>query len=482
MCHNRLVKDYAHIVRAAALVLLAGLIAGGTAWAGSDSRTLTLQTGQSSVLRYAQLRRVAIGDKAVASVVPIGTSQLLIDGKVPGRTTLFIWTGDAGHEFQHVIDLTVTSTGVDTVAQMLRSTIDSPQVLVQDFGHTIVVRGTVSDGAHFQAISDILGRFGEVAKSDKYTIVNAVLVAHPLGDLQSQVVGLPGASDIRVDPDGKGSVIVSGRVRDEATRQEVLDRVRSLAGRYLSSNGQLIDRLGTQLETQVDVRVNVLEIDKTGLSQLGVKLNAGNLDEQGQLILGPPSFPIVEQNKYPLNPFRAGPFFRTTVLAPQIDLLVQEGHARVLSSPNLVTMPGNEANFLVGGEIPVPISTGIGQVSVSYKEFGVKLDITPVVLGNGNVQTKIAPEVSDLDFQDGVSINGFVIPALRESKLATELVTMPGESIIMGGLLRHQEQRNVDEIPLLGRLPIIGRLFRDVRYQRNETDVVFVMTPYVITR
>jgi pilus assembly protein CpaC len=475
------VKYLGHSLCSLAFAL--AVLCGGSAAASADPgvKTLTLQTGQNSVLTYPHLRRVAIGDRGVASIVPIGTSQLLIDAKTPGTTTVLIWTGSASQQTQHAIELTVTSTGVDAVAQMLRSTIDSHDVLVQDFGHTIVVRGTVSDGAHFQAVSDILSRFAEVAKAEKYTIVNAVLIAHPLGDLQAQVAGLPGASGIRVDPDNKGNVIVSGRVRDEATRQQVLDRVRTLSGRYLSATGQLIDRLGTELETQIDVRVSVLEIDKTGLSQLGVKLNAGNLSN-GQIILGAPSFPIIEQNKTPLNPFRLGPFFRTTVVAPQIDLLVQEGHARVLSAPNLVTMPGNQATFLVGGEIPVPMSTGLGQVSISYKDFGVKLDITPILLGNGSVQTKIAPEVSDLDFQDGVSINGFVIPALKESKLSTELVTQAGESIIMGGLLRHQEQRNVDEIPLLGQLPIIGRLFRDVRYQRSETDVVFVMTPYVITR
>ncbi|MGZ3497528.1 MAG: type II and III secretion system protein family protein [Vulcanimicrobiaceae bacterium] len=469
-------------VQAAALAFVTAFAASGTARAESGVALLSLQSGQNQVLSYPHLRRIALGDKNVASVVPIGSTQVLVSAKSAGRTTLIIWTGQANAETQHVVALTVTSTAVDALADMLRSTIDAPEIEVQDFNHTIVVRGIVPDGAHFQAISDIIGRFTEVAKADKDTIVNAVLVAHPLGDLQQQVAGLPGAKDIRVDPDGKGNVIVSGRVQDEATRQEVLDRVRSLSGRYLSATGQLIDRLGTQLETQIDVRVNVLEIDKVGLSQLGVKLNAGNATGTGQIVLGPPSFPIIEQNKFPFDPFRIGPFFRTTVLAPQIDLLVQQGHARVLSSPNLVTMPGNAAKFLVGGEIPIPYSTGIGQVSIIYKEFGVKLDITPQLLGNGSVQTAIAPEVSDLDFQDGVSINGFVIPALKTSKLATELVTQPGESIIMGGLLRHQEQRNVDEVPLLGQLPIIGRLFRDVRYQRNETDVVFVMTPYVITR
>ena len=112
----------------------------------------------------------------------------------------------------------------------------------------------------------------------------------------------------------------------------------------------------------------------------------------------------------------------------------------------------------------------------------MKLLVTPTILGSGNVETVIAPEVSDLDFQDGVSLNGFVVPALKTSRLSTDVITKDGESIVMGGLLRRQEQRNIDKIPLLGDLPILGKLFRSTRYQNSQTDVVFVMTPQIINR
>ena len=161
---------------------------------------------------------------------------------------------------------------------------------------------------------------------------------------------------------------------------------------------------------------------------------------------------------------------------------MQTGHARILSSPDLVTLPGREANFLVGGQIPIPVAAGPQQIAIMYKDFGVKLVVTPTILGEGNVETVIAPEVSDLDFQDGVNINGFTVPALKVSRLATDVVTKAGESIVMGGLLRRLEQRNVDKIPLLGDLPILGKLFRSTRYLTSQTDVVFVMTPQILTR
>jgi pilus assembly protein CpaC len=169
-------------------------------------------------------------------------------------------------------------------------------------------------------------------------------------------------------------------------------------------------------------------------------------------------------------------------LAPTVNLILQNGHAKLLSSPDLVTMPGRTAEFLVGGQIPIPVATGPQQIAIQYKDFGVKLVVTPTILGEGNVETVIAPEVSDLDFQDGVLLNGFVVPALKTSRLSTDVVTRAGESIVMGGLLRRQENRFVDKIPGLGDLPILGKLFRSTRYQNSQTDVVFVMTPEILTR
>ena len=147
-----------------------------------------------------------------------------------------------------------------------------------------------------------------------------------------------------------------------------------------------------------------------------------------------------------------------------------------------MTTPGNEATFLVGGQIPIPFSTGLGQVSIVYKEFGVQLHVTPILLGNGAVQAQINPDVSDLDFQDGVTQNGFLVPALKESRLSTNIIAQPGESVVMGGMVRRVEQRTINKIPLLGDLPILGNLFRSVAYQHNQTDIVFIMTPEIITR
>ena len=145
-------------------------------------------------------------------------------------------------------------------------------------------------------------------------------------------------------------------------------------------------------------------------------------------------------------------------------------------------MPGEKATYLVGGEIPYIYSTGLGVSSIVFKPYGVQLEITPTILGSGAVETLVTPEVSDLDFTNGISLNGYSVPALKTSKISTDLVTQPGESIVMAGLLKRIEQRNIYKVPALGDLPILGQLFRSTRYQRSQSDVIFVMTPEVITR
>jgi|HubBroStandDraft_4_1064222.scaffolds.fasta_scaffold00099_7 Flp pilus assembly secretin CpaC len=452
--------------------------------AGADQITLvSIQSGHSIVLKTEGLTRVAVGDGRIAGVVPVGTSQVVVNAKAPGHTTLFIWAGGKRVTYE----VTVTQQQLDDLAQMLRSAISEPGVQVVSFDHSIVVRGTVSDGAQFQQINDIVGRFEAIVKAQDSVIVNAVTISQNLTDLQRAIANLPGASNIRVDPDGKGNVIVSGNASDAVTAQAILDRARGLAGPYLASNGQLIDRLNSLSNSQIDIKVYVLEVDRTAQSNLGLSLNSAifnpAINPQNYTLSGP-SFPIVEQFTQPGSGlgFTVQPFFRTQTLAPTLNLMMQEGHAKVLSSPNLVTSPGAKATFLVGGEIPVVTSTGLGAVNVQYQPYGVQLNVTPEILGNGSVHTVVAPEVSRLDYANAVIVSGFTIPALLVSKLSTDVITRPGESIILGGLVNRLEMKTVSRIPLLSSIPILGKLFTSTAYQNQQSDVVFVMTPEIVTR
>ena len=453
-----------------------------------DPIEVSVRTGESTIIKTPGLTRVAVGDGKIAGVVPIADGEIVLNGKIAGRTSLFVWAASGRRTY----DVTVREQNLDSLRAMLQNAVGEGDVRVDEFDRSLVLNGSVDTGERLARLSDVVSRFTPLASAGKYTIVNAVTVAKPLGPLQSELAADKGTADVRVDPDAKGNLIVSGSVADRTTAERVLARVRALAGPYLSTDGKVVDRLETATLSQVDVKIYVLEVDETALRQLGINLQSARFNPDGTYTLGPQQFPFVESPTSGANG-SAGPglagralaiggFFRSITLAPTLNLIINDGHARILSSPDLVTLPGHKADFLVGGQIPIPVASGPQQLAIQYKDFGVKLQVTPHILGADNVETVIAPEVSDLDFQDGVSLNGFVVPALKTSRLSTDVVTKAGESIVLGGLLRRQQQRFVDKIPGLGDLPILGKLFRSTRYQNAQTDVVFVMTPTIITR
>jgi Flp pilus assembly secretin CpaC len=472
-----------HWHRSVAFTLGAALVTFSLAApAGAIEHIVSLSVGSSHVVPAPGIMRVAVGDGTVAGVVPAG-DELIINGKSPGRTTVAIWMRDGSREQYEVV---VTDSGIDTIEQMIRQALDLTTVSVSQAGGAVLVRGTVPDATQMAHITDVLSRFDAYAKAKSISIINVVSVTNPLGEVRNVLARDPLTSRVRVDGDGKGNVVVSGSVYDRANAELVLSRVRSLAGPYLSADGKIIDRLATETTTQIAIKVNVLEIDRTGLSQLGIELQGATPDptNPGVFTIGDPNFITIE-GAGSGNSGRAltvAPFFRLTRLAPTINLLEQTGHARELSSPDLVTSPGQEASFLVGGQVPYAVSTGLGQTSIVFKDYGVKLDMTPTLLGDGTIETKISPEISDLDFSNGITLNGFVVPALKTSRLSTDVVTRDGDAVVMGGLLRRLEQKNIQKIPLLGDLPILGKLFRSTQYQLTDTDVIFVMTPDVVVR
>ncbi len=155
--------------------------------------------------------------------------------------------------------------------------------------------------------------------------------------------------------------------------------------------------------------------------------------------------------------------------------------ARILAEPTLVAQSGHSASFLAGGEIPIPVPQGLGSVAIEYKQFGIGLAVTPTVLGPNRIALKVAPHASDLDYVNAVNINGSAVPALLTRRADTTVELGDGESFIVGGLISKSMVSNVDKIPLLGDLPIIGAFFKNLNYRNEEKELVIVVTPRMIS-
>jgi pilus assembly protein CpaC len=164
------------------------------------------------------------------------------------------------------------------------------------------------------------------------------------------------------------------------------------------------------------------------------------------------------------------------------DALKQLGLGRILAEPNLVTTSGQEASFLAGGEFPVPVPQQFQTITIEYKKFGVGLNFTPTVLDNDMIAMKVAPEVSELDFTQGVAFSaaGFIVPGLRVRRLSTHVEVKDGQTFAIAGLLSDNHRNLVNKFPVLGSIPILGTLFRSSNYQKNETELVVLVTPHLV--
>ena len=164
----------------------------------------------------------------------------------------------------------------------------------------------------------------------------------------------------------------------------------------------------------------------------------------------------------------------------RVQLIEENGLARVLAQPSLIALSGHSANFLAGGELPIPQAGGLGTTTITFKPFGIGVTVTPTVLSADRIVLKVAPEASDIDLSNGLVINNTLIPSISTRRAETTMELGNGESFVIGGLVSRTTRSNVNKVPLLGDLPIIGTFFRSMQYAQDEKELVIIVTPHLI--
>ncbi|KAA1174517.1 secretin [Marinobacter salinexigens] len=229
------------------------------------------------------------------------------------------------------------------------------------------------------------------------------------------------------------------------------------------------------MQVQTDIRI--VEVNRSELNQLGVyyeKLFDGGTF--GASFAAPDAISPALGAATGFNFFRFG----SSSLAV-INALESGGFAYTLAEPSLVSLSGQSATFLSGGEFPIPIDSGTDGIEIEYKKFGVSLSLTPTVVNEDQIILKVAPEVSDLDFTSGVSSGGVTVPGLRVRRTETTVSMGPGETFIISGLVSRNTINNSDRIPGLGSLPVLGALFRSDRISSEDRELIMVVTPHIVS-
>ena len=390
---------------------------------------LRVMVGKSLLINTTErLRRVSVTDPNVADAIVVTPTQILVHGRSAGEVSLLIWDElERSRSFDLRVDVDVSAASEEE-----SRVFPDEQIAVTPSRSAIVLSGHVST-------EDIAKRAGMIAEAYSKNVVN-VLTFGPVGaqevllEVKFVEVDRSAALQLGVNYFTPGTGHTTGTL----------------------STGQFG---GTSISTSSATTSTSGGTTTTSTSATAPTVNLSN----------------------PLNLF----LFRNDInFGVVIQALQQKNLLQILAEPNLIAVNGKEASFLAGGEFPFPIvqpGQGFTAVSISFKEFGVRLRFTPVIMPNGNIHLRVVPEVSQLDFTNGLTISGFNIPALSTRRADTEFELQDGQSFVIAGLLDNRLTQIANKFPGLGDIPILGNLFKSKNLQKSKTELMVLCTVHRIS-
>jgi pilus assembly protein CpaC len=386
------------------------------------SRELTVTVGKSVLVDSPQtIERIAVSNGDLAEAVAISPHEVMVNGRAPGETSLIIWQQGGNRLF---FDLTVlrNEARIDAIRREMAQEIGADTVTLDVEGDSVFLRGTVPNLTEAQRAVDIAATLGK-----------------PVNLLR---VNIPG------------------------TEQQIL------------------------------LKVRFADVDRSATQQLGLNLfSTGATNTIGSTTTGQFQAPLVN-----ITPTAPGASNTTTLtltnalniflfrpdlnLGATIAALQARNLLQILAEPNVLAINGRSASFLAGGEFPYPNlqggGAGLGAVTIQFREFGVRINFTPTITPRGTIRLTVTPEVSSLDFANGLIFQGFTIPALSTRRVSTEIELEDGQTFAIGGLLDNRDTETFNRIPGIGDIPFFGKLFRSRQLTRNNSELLVMVTPEVV--
>lgn len=386
---------------------------------------LHVLVGKSVVLNSPQiLKRISVSDPSIASAVTVSPTQVLLNGLAPGKVSLILWS-EQEKSIAYDLQVELDVVGIrDTITQLF----PNESIQVSQSGASILLTGTAST-------KDVADRAASVAQTQSKSVINLLAILQ------------------------------------------------------LTSGGQ----------GQILLQVRFAEVDRSAVQQLGINIfSTGAANTPGSVTTGQFSPPATQGSLRGVIPgslegfgtsFTLSDLLNIFIFRPDLNLgvtiraLQQQNLLQLLAEPNLLALNGREASFLAGGEFPFPVvqtGTGLNAVTIIFKEFGVRLKFTPNLLSDGTIRLKVAPEVSALDFANGLTVSGFAVPALSTRRAETEVELKDGQSFAIAGLIDNRLTENASKIPGLGDIPILGKLFRSRATNKSKTELLVMVTPRLV--
>jgi len=394
-----------------------------------STNELSVAVGKSVLVDCAQpIQRVAIGLGDIAEASAISPTEIMVDGKAPGETSLIIWDIHGGRQFFNVTvrqQATITGDSLDAIRRELRTELPGQSIRVSYSNNAIFLRGTVNDLTSSSRAVQIASAAGKV--------VNLLDVDVPKSDPQ------------------------------------ILLKVR-----FASVDRNRARQLGINL-FNLGLGNAVGGVTTTQFAPPSISSSTSGASGVGG-VAGGATFS---------NEFNLLAYFPGLGVGADISALESKGIVQVLAEPNLMATDGKEASFLAGGEYPYPVaqgsSGGLTTVTIEFKEYGIRLNFIPTITPRGTIRLQVAPEVSALDYTNEVNISGFEVPGITSRKVNTEVELADGESFMIGGLLDKSTNDTFEKIPFIGDIPIIGKLFQSEQKTKNDTELIVIVTPEIVS-
>lgn len=397
---------------------------------------LNVSVNGSRYMEDSGITRLAVGNPDIADIRLLSNNDYLVVGKKAGSTSLLVWSNNGRQEYNVYV-----SGDDEGTEKAIQKAIGYPGVKVQMMNGKVLLRGKVKN---------------------QYEHDSAVKVAQLyLGS------GGGNASSATANGEGQGA----------------------------ATDSNIIDLLDMTNPSQVRLEAQIIEINTSAERNLGIQYWSPTIGSSSSSGTGSDSG---DNSSDDLSRGSSGLFYtgekfynrrgsfgwlgsHFSSINASLQALVTEGKARILSRPSITTMSGQKANILIGGRIPIPTSAGDGQIAIDWREYGIRLNIEPVVDAENKITSKVHAEVSTLDYGHSVTENDFSIPAIASREADAVINVRSGMTMAIGGLLNSQDGKTVTKIPLLGDIPIIGQFFRHTQKTRDNRELLILITPTLVS-
>ncbi|MBX7096744.1 MAG: pilus assembly protein N-terminal domain-containing protein [Myxococcaceae bacterium] len=437
-----------------ASVLLAGPVL------AQEGGSISIGVGTQKVITVPGIQRVAIGDSQVADVKTIGNNQLLVIGSAEGKTTLLIWK-TSGQRISYLVSVRKQDPN-EVIAEIKKLLGEIEGVSVRMVGDRIYLDGQAYTQGDADRIDQVVGLYPNVKSFVKIAPNAKKLVAQNL-NAQFQKAGL---KNVQANVVGS-TIFLEGSVESQQDLQK--------AELITKAIGEKVENLlVVGIKRMILSEVQFVEIRRDAKDRYGIKYPtdiAGTATSN--LTIAKDLFP----GSFGEGALRLGGIGNSSF---SIGFQNNDGYGRLLAQPKLVCASGEKAEFLAGGEVPIPLITN-NQFTVEFKQYGIILKLRPTADRSGNIQTEIEAEASEVDQSVAVAIGASAsVPGFRTRKVKTNVTVRHGETIVLSGVFSHDEQKSVSKLPGLGHIPIIGELFKNRGFDSTKRELVIFVTPRIV--